>query len=119
VTGSVRFRPPNAETSTAAMKSPRAKSQPDRPWQMPRIEDVDIFAIQAIAEGVANDGQQRRAYDYIVRVLCETDRMTFWPGGEDGKRATDFAEGKRWIGVQLRRIEKLRPDHRDDPTRVA
>jgi hypothetical protein len=40
--------------------------------------------------------------------------MTFWPGGEDGKRATDFAEGKRWVGVQLRRIEKLRPDHRNE-----
>ena len=47
----------------------------------------------------------------ILRVLCETDRMTFWPGAEDGRRATDFAEGKRWVGVQLRRIEKLRPQH--------
>jgi hypothetical protein len=74
----------------------------------------DIAAeMQAVAKGIANDAQQQRAYDYVVRVLCETDRMTFWPGGEDGKRATDFAEGKRWVGVQLRRIEKMRPDHRD------
>jgi hypothetical protein len=96
------------------MKSLRAKSQPDRPWQMPRIEDSDIFALQAVAKGIANDAQQVRAYDCIVRVLCETDRMTFWPGGEDGKRATDFAEGKRWVGVQLRRIEKLRPDQQEE-----
>lgn len=99
------------------MKSMRRKSQPDRPWQMPRIEDGDIFALQALAKGIANEGQQRRAYDYIVRVLCETDRMTFWPGGEEGRRATDFAEGKRWIGVQLRRIEKLLPDLREPETR--
>jgi hypothetical protein len=96
------------------MKSPRPKSQPDRPWQMPHIEDADIFALLAVANGIANNAQQARAYDYVVRVLCETDRMTFWPGGEDGKRATDFAEGKRWVGVQLRRIEKMRPDRRDE-----
>jgi hypothetical protein len=91
----------------------RAKSQPDRPWQMPRIADVDIFALQAVANGDANAAQQQRAYDYVVRILCETDRMTFWPGADDGRRATDFAEGKRWVGLQLRRIEKMRPDPRD------
>ena len=101
------------------MTSLRAKSQPDRPWQMLRMVDVDIFALQAVAKGIANDAQQMRAFDYIVRVLCETDRMTFWPGGEDGKRATDFAEGKRWVGLQLRRIEKLRPDHRGETAEVA
>lgn len=90
----------------------RPKSQPATPWQFPAIENADIFALQAIAKGIANEGQQRRFWDYLVRTLCETDRMTFWPGGEDGKRATDFAEGKRWVGVQLRRIEKLRPDMR-------
>jgi len=90
-------------------RSSRRKSQPNTPWQLPAIESADIFAIQAVAKGIANEGQQQRAWDYIVRALCETERMTFWPGGEDGKRATDFAEGKRWVGVQLRRIEKLRP----------
>lgn len=101
------------------MKLARPKSQPDRPWQMPRIEDADIFALQAIANGTAGNAQQQRAYECIVRILCETDRMTFWPGGEDGKRATDFAEGKRWVGLQLRRIEKMRPDHRNHSTETA
>ncbi len=86
---------------------------------MPRIEDADIFALQAIAKGTASSAQQQRAYDYVVRALCETDRMTFWPGGEDGRRATDFAEGKRWVGLQLRRIEKMRPDHRSQTTEIA
>jgi hypothetical protein len=35
-------------------------------------------------------------------------------GRRGRKRATDFAEGKRWVGVQLRRIGKLRPQHRDE-----
>jgi len=101
------------------MRSSRPKSQPDRPWQIPRIDDADIFALQAIANGTASNAQQRRAYEYVIRALCETDRMTFWPGGEDGKRATDFAEGKRWVGLQLRRFEKMRPDHRNESTEVA
>jgi hypothetical protein len=101
------------------MRSSRPKSQPDRPWQIPRIDDADIFALQAVANGTASNPQQRRAYEYVVRTLCETDRMTFWPGGEDGKRATDFAEGKRWVGLQLRRIEKMRPDHRNESTEIA
>jgi len=100
------------------MKPSRPKSQPDRPWQMPQIEDADIFALQAVANGIANNAQQLRAYEYVVRTLCETDRMTFWPGGEDGKRATDFAEGKRWVGVQLRRIEKMRPDHQKESVEI-
>jgi hypothetical protein len=101
------------------MRSSRPKSQPDRPWQIPRIDDADIFALQAIANGTASNAQQRRAYEYVIRALCETDRMTFWPGGEDGKRATDFAEGKRWVGLQLRRFEKMRPDHRNESTEIA
>jgi hypothetical protein len=100
------------------MKPTRAKSQPERPWQMPRIADADIFALQAVANGQASAAQQQRAYDYIIRALCETERMTFWPGTpgmDDGRRATDFAEGKRWVGLQLRRIEKMRPDHDEVP----
>jgi hypothetical protein len=88
----------------------RPREQPSAPWQLPLTQSADVFAVQALAKGIANEGQQQRAWDYITRILCETDRMTFWPGGEDGRRATDFAEGKRWVGVQLRRIEKLRPD---------
>jgi hypothetical protein len=97
------------------MKPARSKSQPERPWQMPRIADADIFALQALARGEASAAQQQRAFDCVVRTLCETDRMTFWLnrdlGADDGRRATDFAEGKRWVGLQLRRIEKMRPDH--------
>jgi hypothetical protein len=89
---------------------PRPKTQPNTPWQLPATTNSNIFAIQAVAKGIANEGQQRQAWEYILRTLCEIDRMTFWPGGEDGKRATDFAEGKRWVAIQLRRIERLRPD---------
>lgn len=98
------------EPKGRAKSGARPKSQPSAPWQLPPIESADIFALQAVSRGKANEVQQQRAWDYITRTLCETDRMTFWPGAEDGRRASDFAEGKRWVGVQLRRIERLRPD---------
>ncbi len=83
------------------------------PWQTPpTIQNEDIFALQALERGTANAAQQKRAVTFIERTLCATDRMSFYPGGEDGRRATDFAEGKRWVGSQLRRLLKLRPDHR-------
>jgi hypothetical protein len=56
------------------MKPTRTKSQPERPWQMPRIADADIFALQAVANGAASAAQQQRAYDYVVRILCVSVR---------------------------------------------
>lgn len=97
------------------MKSP-AKRTP-LPWILPPVTDADIFAVQALADGRADAHAQRRAWSFI-RELASADRMSFWPGGEDGRRATDFAEGKRWVADQLRRISRLRPagfDPRGEP----
>lgn len=85
--------------------------QPSVPWQLPLVEPADVYALQALEKGTANEAQQKRAISFVTVKLCAADRMTFYPGGEDGRRASDFAEGKRWVGGQLRRILKLRPDH--------
>ncbi len=95
-------------------KGPKPEAKPRMPWQLPRdIEDADVFALQALAAGNANPAQQQRALALFRDKLCETDRMSFYPGGDDGRRASDFAEGKRWPGLQVRRILKMRPDHKD------
>lgn len=85
------------------------------PWQLPveRIPADAIVAIRAIADGTANEHQQRRAFEFIREDMCGVDRMTYWPGGEDGRRASDFAEGKRWVGTMLRRITRLKPERVD------
>lgn len=94
---------------------PRAKTP--QPWQLPVLEDADIFAVQALAQGVGGKAEQLRAWAFI-RKLAAADLMSFWAGGEDGRRATDFAEGKRWVADQLRRISRLKPaavSSRDEP----
>jgi len=87
------------------------------PWQMPdgplAIEDADIFALQALQQGKANAGQQQRVLALLLDKLCEESRMSFYPGGDDGRRASDFAEGKRWLALQIKRLLRMRPDHRD------
>lgn len=93
------------------------------PWSLPIKElnahPAEVAAIRALAEGGADEHQQRAAFRFILSRLCGLDTMSFWPGGEDGKRATDFAEGRRWVGIQLRRIVKSlvpeRYDTRDAP----
>ena len=84
------------------------------PWQLPKIDPADIFAVQALERGQANASQQQRIFD-LVRRLTACERMTFYPGGEDGRRASDFAEGKRWVGDQWRRLLRMRPAHNGEP----
>ena len=85
------------------------------PWQLP-VGDIPhsaVVALKALEQGTADEFQQREAWAYIREQLCDVDKMSFWPGGEDGRRATDFAEGKRWVGDQLRRIVRFKPEKID------
>ena len=99
--------------SRAAAKPNRAKVKgagPAWPWSpVMNFEDADVFALQAVANGNASSGQQQRAIAFIRDKLCEGERLSFMPGGEDGRRATDFAEGKRFVSVQIRRFLRMRP----------
>lgn len=86
-------------------------SPPAWPWSpVMGFEDADVYALQALAAGNASAGQQQRALEFIRAKICEGDRLSFMPGGEDGRRATDFAEGKRFVAGQIRRLLRLRPD---------
>ena len=85
------------------------KAKTPLPWVLPVVEDADIFALQALDNGLANPDQQKRAWRFIREILCGCETMSFWPGAEDGRRGTDFAEGKRWVANQMRRISRLKP----------
>lgn len=80
--------------------------KPPEPWSSFEADTHDAAAIQALASGVANEGQQKHALRVIVERLCGTYDLSFRPG-DDGRRATDFAEGKRHVGNQIVRLTKL------------
>jgi hypothetical protein len=81
--------------------------KPPEPWISFEADAADAAAIQALAHGVANEGQQKLALALIINKLCGTYDLSFRPGGLAGVRAADFAEGKRHVGNQIVRLTKL------------
>lgn len=75
-----------------------------RPWFPQAIADADMHAIKALAKGGASAAQQQLALEFIVNRLCATNDQSFRPDDLGGARDTAFAEGKRFVGLQIRKI---------------
>lgn len=81
------------------------------PWLPPDHDESSIYAIRALANGTANDGQQKTAWAYLMYLTGAAEEfadLSYRPGPE-GRRDTDFAEGKRFVGLQIRKL--LRPEY--------
>ena len=76
------------------------------PWYPPRCDKADIAAVKACASGTANPEQQVRAIKWIVEDCCGYYDLSYRPG-EAGRRDTDFAEGKRFVGAEIVKMTKL------------
>lgn len=84
----------------------KAKLPASAAWRPVDYEDADIYAIRALAAGVANEGQQKRALEWIINKAAGTYDLSFRPGGAEGARETDFAEGRRFVGSQIVKLTK-------------
>lgn len=81
----------------------RSRSVHDRrPWDLVELELHELSAIKAIAT------QHPAGFAVIVEKICGVDLMSYAAGGVEGQRATDFAEGKRWVGNTLRAIMRMK-----------
>lgn len=69
------------------------------------FEPADVSAIQAMWNGTASPDQQRRAMLWIIEGACAVHNLSFKPG-EDGRRDTDFHEGRRFVGAQIAQLLK-------------
>lgn len=76
--------------------------------ESPDFDQQDAAAIQALQRGDATPEQQRRALDWIVLFAAATYDQSFRPGGLDGQRATDFAEGRRFVGNAVVLLTKVK-----------
>ena len=74
------------------------------PWHPAKWDPADAAAIQALADGNATEGQQKRALDFIINNLSGTYDATYFPTDRD----TAFAEGKRCVGLQIVKLIKIR-----------
>lgn len=66
-------------------------------------EPADVSAIQALHRGEATPDQQKRALDWIIGAAGTYD-LSYRP---DSDRDSAFAEGKRFVGLQLVKLLKL------------
>ncbi len=70
----------------------------------PRITEGDVVAIIACVDGIATPLQAKQAIDWIMGEAARVPDLSFQLGGEDGRRATDFAEGRRYVGHLIRQM---------------
>ena len=66
------------------------------------------FAViaRAVYEGRATPIQQRRFFAWLMQVFSNVDDLSMRVGG-DGDRETAFAEGRRFVGLQIEKHCKL------------
>ena len=89
------------------MSKPKPRPAGHDPWLPAAYDKYDVAALQALATGTANEHQQQRALKWIVETACGTYDLPWQPGGPDGARATDFANGKRFVGLQVVKLTRL------------
>ncbi|TFH47950.1 MAG: hypothetical protein E4H01_07270 [Lysobacterales bacterium] len=88
-------------------KSVRQAIEDHAPWKPPKFEDADAAAVKALAQGNASIHQQKRAFAWIVECAANTYDLSYRPG-VDGDRETAFAEGRRFVGLQLVKMVNLK-----------
>ena len=74
------------------------------PWYPPPYEIADISAIRCVATGTATPEQQQRAMKWVIEIACATYEMSYRPSGD---RDTSFAEGRRFVGLQIVKLLRL------------
>lgn len=71
------------------------------PTKPPDYDSNDIAAFKALEAGAASPEQQKRALRWTLVGAADLYGLSYRNGGEDGRRATDFAEGRRFVGAQI------------------
>jgi hypothetical protein len=67
-------------------------------WLPAKYELADLSAVQALANGLADEYQQKRALKWIIENVCGTYQLSYRPTSD---RDTAFAEGRRFVGLQI------------------
>ena len=71
-----------------------------KPWAPTRVSVPVIYALQRMEKGEASAQDQTAVLKWITRDLCGIGDLSYRP---ESARETDFAEGKRFCGLQIER----------------
>ena len=91
----------------AKRKPVRQAVADNAPWKPAPYGLEQAGAIQALARGDAAPHQQQLALKWIVETVCGYYDISFRPGGLEGERESNFAEGKRHVGAQVVKMTRL------------
>lgn len=72
--------------------------------QPPLYEPADITAFQALQRGDCTPHLQQRALAWLINSAAATYELSFAPGDD---RLTSFAEGRRFVGLQVVKLLSL------------
>lgn len=61
-----------------------------------------LYAFRALFEGVANEGQQKRAMQWLLFNACHIGESSM----RESDRVTAYLEGQRSVGVQIARLRE-------------
>jgi hypothetical protein len=67
----------------------------------------EAASIQALQAGTATPHQQKTALDWIINAAAGAYDLSFSP---DSDRGTAFAEGRRFVGLQIVKLTKISVD---------
>jgi hypothetical protein len=91
---------------TRRAKTERQALADRAPWKPVAYELADADALQALLRGDADKAKQQRALKFIIENIAGAYDVSYRPG-EEGRRDTDFAEGRRFTGLQIIKFLKL------------
>lgn len=92
----------------------------ERAWQPLRFGDEDragLAAVKAVFAGTARPDQQIAAMAFIADRISGAWDLSYRPDEHGGERDTCFSEGRRFVGLQLRKIEALPMERLAGPTK--
>lgn len=67
------------------------------------VEDADVYALKALAQGVASPGQQKRVLSFILNASGVREM----PQVSDNPYVDAFNQGRHFVGWQVARLVEL------------
>ena len=90
------------------VKTAKQTAEDHAPWKPAQWQPADAAAMQALMRGDCPPHLQQRAIKFIMWDMCGLRDLSFRPGGIEGERETNFAEGKRFVGLQIAKLIEIK-----------
>ena len=81
----------------------------DPAWKPVDYDDKVIQALKALSLGEADPAQQGKALNWIINNCAGTYELSFRSDSHGGDRETAFAEGRRFVGMQIVKLINMAP----------